>query len=198
MQQKDCLLCGVGGQGTILASKLIADAALLQGLEVRSTETIGMSQRGGSVVSHVRVGADAHAPMIPHGKAEVMIAFEPAEAVRNLAYLSPKGVLVVAQKAVKPTTATLAGSDYDGTEMLDYLRQQVAKLVVVDGDTLCAQLGNPKVLNVILLGAATASGMLGFTLEQMAHAMEQRIPAKLLALNIQALQVGANLATERV
>lgn len=194
---KNCLLCGVGGQGTILASKLIADAALLQGKTVCATETIGMSQRGGSVVSHVRMGEGSHSPMIPHASAHVMIAFEPAEAVRNLAYLAPQGVLVVAQKAVKPVTATLNNSQYDGTEMLDYLRQHVPNLVVVDGDTLCAQLGNPKVLNVILLGAATASGMLGVSMAQMEQAMQQRIPAKLMALNLQALQVGANLAKEK-
>lgn len=195
MEHKDCLLCGVGGQGTILASKLLADAALLKGATVRATETIGMSQRGGSVVSHLRMGEESHSPMIPHGRADVMIAFEPAEAVRSLPYLSPEGVLVVAKKAVKPVTATLSGTTYDGSEMLDFLQSQVKHLVVVDGEAVCTQVGSSKVLNVVLLGAATASGMLGFTMEDMAQAVEQRVPAKFLELNRRALQAGADIAT---
>ena len=195
MQHKDCLLCGVGGQGTILASKLLADAALLKGATVRATETIGMSQRGGSVVSHLRMGEESHSPMIPHGRADVMIAFEPAEAVRSLAYLSQDGVLVVAKKAMKPVTATLSGTSYDGSEMLTYLNEKVKQLIVVDGETICAQVGSSKVLNVVLLGAATASGMLGFTMEDMEQAIEQRVPAKFLELNRKALSAGAKIVT---
>ncbi len=195
MEHKDCLLCGVGGQGTILASKLLADAALLKGATVRATETIGMSQRGGSVVSHLRMGEESHSPMIPHGGADVMIAFEPVEAVRSLSYLSSEGILVVAKKAVKPVTATLSGATYDGSEMLDFLQEQVKHLVVVDGEEVCAQVGSPKVLNVVLLGAATASGMMGFTMEDMEQAVEQRVPAKFLELNRKALSAGANIVT---
>lgn len=193
MEHKDCLLCGVGGQGTILASKLLADAALLKGATVRATETIGMSQRGGSVVSHLRMGEESASPMIPHGRADIMIAFEPAEGVRSLPYLSKDGVLIVAKKAVKPVTATLTNGTYDGTDMLDFLYQQVKHLVVVDGDAICSQLGSSKVLNVVLLGAATASGMLGFTIEDMAQAIQQRVPEKFQALNQNALIAGANI-----
>ena len=104
---KNCLLCGVGGQGVVLASKLIAYAAMEKGLNVRTSETIGMSQRGGSVVTHVRMGETVYSPMIPKGSADVIMAFEPAEAVRNLSYLKEDGVMVVDKKAVKPVTATL-------------------------------------------------------------------------------------------
>ena len=105
---KSVILCGVGGQGTVLASKLISYAAMAKGEEVKSAETIGMAQRGGSVTSHIRIGEEAFSPLIPKGKADVMIAFEPAEAVRNLDYLKPDGVVVVSQKAVKPVTASLS------------------------------------------------------------------------------------------
>ena len=81
---KDILICGVGGQGTVLASKIIAASAMEEGHPVHSAETIGMAQRGGSVTSHVRIGADAFAPMIPFGSASLLLAFEPGEAVRNL------------------------------------------------------------------------------------------------------------------
>ena len=122
---KNCLLCGVGGQGVVLASKLIAYAAMEKGLNVRTSETIGMSQRGGSVVTHVRMGETVHSPMIPKGTADVIMAFEPAEAVRNLSYLKEDGVMVVDKKAVKPVTATLMQSNYDGQEALEYLQKKV-------------------------------------------------------------------------
>ena len=96
---KSFILAGVGGQGTVLASKLLAFAAMEQGLAVRTAETIGMAQRGGSVVSHVRVGA-SHSPMVPLGGADAVIGFEPAEAVRALPYLKKGGAAVVSVKAV--------------------------------------------------------------------------------------------------
>ena len=127
---KNCLLCGVGGQGVVLASKLIAYAAMEKGLNVRTSETIGMSQRGGSVVTHVRMGETVHSPMIPKGSADVIMAFEPAEAVRNLSYLKEDGVMVVDKKAVKPVTATLTQSKYDGQEELEYLKKKVKNSVL--------------------------------------------------------------------
>ncbi len=194
---KNCLLCGVGGQGTILASKLIADCALLQGKVARASETIGMAQRGGSVVSHVRIGQDekqeVHSPMIAHGTAHVLLAFEPAEAVRALPYLAKEGILVVSKKAVKPVTATLSNSSYDGSEMLEYLKQNVKNLIIVDGEELCEKCGSAKVLNTILLGAGIASGKLGFTLEQMEEAIKQRVKTQFIDLNIKALNEGAKL-----
>ena len=116
---KSILLAGVGGQGTVLASKLIAQAAIDLGFPARTAETIGKAQRGGCVVSHVRIG-EAHSPLIPQGKADIIIGFEPAEAVRCLPYLKEEGVVVTTKKAIKPVTASLSGSSYDGTEMIDY------------------------------------------------------------------------------
>ena len=84
---KDIVICGVGGQGTVLASKILASAAMECGEVVHSAETIGMAQRGGSVTSHVRIGDHAYSPLVPHGSADMILAFEPAEAVRNLVYL---------------------------------------------------------------------------------------------------------------
>lgn len=194
---KNCLLCGVGGQGTILASKLIADSALLLGTPARAAETIGMAQRGGSVTSHVRLGESIHSPMIPKGSADVLIAFEPGEAVRNMGYLKKDGVMVVSKKAVKPTTATLTGSNYDGTEMLMFLEKHIARLIVIDGDVALEAIGSSKVLNVILLGAAVGSGELGLTLEDMEAAIVNRLPEKFHKLNKQALSMGAALAQGR-
>ena len=151
MTSTSCLLCGVGGQGTVLASKLLAYAYMKQGKSVRTAETIGMAQRGGCVVSHVRAGREIHSPLIPKGRADVMIAFEPAEAVRCLPYLAAEGVAVVAARAVKPVTASLRGSKpYEAGQMLDYLKKKIKKLTIVDTDTLAERCGSTKVVNVLV------------------------------------------------
>ena len=190
---KNCLLCGVGGQGVVLASKLIAYAAMEKGLNVRTSETIGMSQRGGSVVTHVRMGETVHSPMIPKGSADVIMAFEPAEAVRNLSYLKEDGVMVVDKKAVKPVTATLSQSKYDGQEELLYLQKNVKNLYIVDGDAICEEAGSSKVLNVVLLGVALGSGVLDIQLEEMKEEIRKHVKPQFVEMNMKALGLGANL-----
>jgi len=107
------LLCGVGGQGTILASKLIAEAAMRRGFAVRTAETIGMAQRGGCVASHVRIGHEIHSPLIPNASADLIIGFEPAEAIRALPYLKKDGAVVASRKRIQPVTAALGGKAGD-------------------------------------------------------------------------------------
>ena len=141
---KNVLLCGAGGQGTVLASRLIALAAMEKGMEARGAETIGMAQRGGSVVSHVRIGGEIYSPMIPHKGADVMIGFEPAEAVRCLPYLKKGGCVVVSPVPIRPVTASLTGGAYTGEEMMEYLKQTVDHLVVVDGTSICSRCGSTK------------------------------------------------------
>lgn len=191
---KSVILCGVGGQGTVLASKLISYAAMAKGEEVKSAETIGMAQRGGSVTSHIRIGEEAFSPLIPKGKADVMIAFEPAEAVRNLDYLKPDGVVVVSQKAVKPVTASLSAKVYEGQEMLDYLGKHVSRLVIVDGQQVMEELGSAKVLNVVLLGAAIACNEIDITVDEIKAAIREKVPERFYELNLCALEAGCRLA----
>ncbi|MBR6874369.1 MAG: indolepyruvate oxidoreductase subunit beta [Ruminococcus sp.] len=183
------LLCGVGGQGTVLASKLIAFAAMERGDSVRTSETIGMSQRGGCVVSHVRAGKDIDSPMLPKGSADIIIAFEPAEAVRNISYLRKGGTVIVNKKAVKPVTASLTGSSYDGSEALAYLEQNVSRLRILDGDDICEKCGSTKVLNIALLAAAAKTGELGMTVDELKNAIVKRIPRKFHELNLKAVEL---------
>lgn len=185
--KKDYILCGVGGQGTILASKILSDVAQSCGSEVIASETIGMSQRGGSVVSHVRTSDTAHSPMIPLQGADVIIAFEPAEAVRNLPYLKKDGAMIVSSKAIKPITESLSGGNYNGEEMIEYLKNNTKKLIVIDGESICDRLGTSKVLNVVLLGAGADENILGVTREQLQSAIEKRVAKKFIGLNIKAL-----------
>lgn len=187
---KSCLICGVGGQGVVLASRLIAAAAMEEGLFVRTAETIGMAQRGGSVVSHVRWGSDIHSPLIPFGGADVILALEPAEAVRSLHYLKEGGAVITSSKVIKPVTASLSGG-YDGGTMLNYLKTHIDKLFIVDTDAVCKAAGSHKAANIALLGAAAASGALSFSLEQIEKAIHAQTREKFFDTNQKALQLGA-------
>lgn len=184
------LLCGVGGQGTVLAAKVLAAAAIAKGEDVKTTETIGMAQRGGSVTSYVRTGYDIHSPIIPKGTADVIIGFEPGEVVKNLDYLKKGGTVVVSTKSVMPVTAALTGSNYNGDDMVEYLKNKVDNVIIIDGEALCAECGSDRVLNVILLGAAIKSGAVGITYEETKDALLGRLPKKLHELNIKALELG--------
>ncbi len=184
----NCILAGVGGQGTVLASKLIAQAGLSDGLKVRTAETIGMAQRGGCVVSHVRTGKVIHSPLVPVGQADLIIGFEPAEAVRNLPYLKKGGTVVAAVKAVRPVTASLTGSAYDGSEMVQYLKENVKNLILVDGEAICAEVGSAKVLNIALLGAALDA--LGLSEEKMGEVIRGNVKPQFVEMNLKALELG--------
>lgn len=191
---KNILLTGVGGQGTVLASKLLAAAALAKGYEVMSAETIGMAQKGGSVFSHLRIGTELYTPMIRKGTADLLLAFEPAEAVRMIDYLRPDGACVISSHPILPVTAALSGTDYTGKEMVEYLRREVHHLTVLDGFAATKALGNPKCLNTIMLGAALASGALGFlTEEDIVSAIKKKVKPKFVELNVKALQYAKTL-----
>lgn len=191
--KKDILICGVGGQGTVLASKLIAAAAMAEGNIVHSAETIGMAQRGGSVTSHVRIG-EAYSPLIPKGKCDMIISFEPSEAVRNLSYLKQDGLVIVNVDPVKPTTESLHETGYDGTDMIEYL-QKKCQVLAVDGQQLCAEFGSSKYLNVILLGVAAGSGVLDIPKEAIQKEIRVRVPSKFVENNRLAFEKGYAFAS---
>ena len=125
--------------------------------------------------------------MIGPGEADLILAFEPAEAVRMMPYLRKGGQVVVSSRAVQPVTATLSGASYDPQVMLDYLEKNVDHLMIIDADQALKAVGSSKVLNLILLGAAIRSGALGFSREDMRQAITDRIPARFHELNFRAL-----------
>ena len=185
---KNIILCGVGGQGTVLASRLISAAAMAKGVPVMSAETIGMAQRGGSVFSHLRLGEGLYSPMVGRGEADLILGFEPAEAVRMIPYLKKGGQVVVSSRPVMPVTATLSGSNYDAGQMLDYLKAHVEHLTIVDTEEAMKAVGSAKVLNLILLGAALSTGALGLSREDLRQAIIDRIPERFHELNFKALE----------
>ncbi|MGI6239260.1 MAG: indolepyruvate oxidoreductase subunit beta [Christensenellales bacterium] len=189
MKQIDILLAGVGGQGVVLASKLLARCAIARGDMARTAETIGMAQRGGCVTSHVRVGECA-SPLIPKGAADAIIAFEPAEAVRALPYLKAGGTVIANTRAVKPVTDTLAKSGYAADQMLEYLSNLPVRVVLVDCDQIARACGTDKVVNMALLGAAAAAGAIGIASEEIEQAASALAP-KFREANLRAIRLGA-------
>ena len=185
----NCMIAGVGGQGTVLASKLIAAAAMKKGYNVRTTETIGMAQRGGSVVSHICIGRDIFSPLIPAGKAQALIAFEPAEAVRNLRFLCAEGHLIVCDSAVQPAGADTGA--YRAETMLEYLKANAVKLAVINGQHIVQK--NVKTLNVTILGAAAQSGVFPFDAETLKEVIPEMIHERFVEMNISAFELGRSI-----
>ncbi len=190
---KNILLCGVGGQGTVLASKIIAAAAMEEGSTVHSAETIGMAQRGGSVTSHVRIGDNCYSPLIPEGKADVILAFEPSEAVRNLKYLNKNGTVVVNSVPVKPVTESLQETGYDGREVLEYLKKKVKNVIVVDAGSLLSSLGSSKYFNIAILGVSIGADILGIKEETVVNEIKRRVPERFLEVDMTAFRLGKEI-----
>ncbi len=184
---KNIVLSGVGGQGTILASKLIANTAMRKGLSIQTAETIGMAQRGGSVFSHVRLGDGAFSPLIGDKNADLIIGFEPAEAVRMLPYLKEGGTVVTSIRPIMPVSAMIGASEYDVDKIIEYLKSHVSNLILVDADKALEEIGNDKVLNVLLLGAAAKTEELGLTREDIMQTIKEKMPEKLHEVNSRAL-----------
>ena len=170
----NCMIAGVGGQGTVLASKLIAAAAIKKGFDVRTTETIGMAQRGGSVFGHVRVGENIFSPIIPLGGADALIGFEPAETVRQLPFLRKGGSVIVYNSGNR--------------DMLQYLKENVKKITVIEAQRFTAH--SVKTLNVFLLGAAVQSTILPFDAETLTQVLTEMLPERFLEINLKAFEGG--------
>ena len=191
---RNVLLTGVGGQGTVLAQ-----AAQAKGWQVRTAETIGMAQRGGSVVSHVRMGDNGEeviAPLVAKGTADMIIAFEPAEAARVLPYLAPDGVMVSATTSIQPITAALSTEPYlaEATiasldERLNECAEASARFVLVDDEAVLSQVGNRKALNTVLLAFALKTGHLPLSLDDLRDAIRACVKPRFVELNLAAIDL---------
>lgn len=191
----DILVTGVGGQGTVLLSKLIASASIQAGLFVRTTETIGMAQRGGSVVSHIRIGSEAasvHSPLIPLACADLLLSMEPAEAVRMLPYLKQHGRLIVCDRPVQPSI----GLPYAPKMMTDYMKQMRVSTTLLNVSDLIRACGTSKPLNMALLGTALNSGLLPFNEQAAVNALSKLIMPNFFEINQTAIQVGKEAGYE--
>ncbi|HOV80935.1 MAG TPA: indolepyruvate oxidoreductase subunit beta [Bacillota bacterium] len=183
----DVLMAGVGGQGTILASRLLALAARESGYDVKVSEIHGMAQRGGSVVTQVRLGEKVYAPLIPEGKADVLLAFEKLEALRLLRFLKPGGIVIVNDQVIYPVPVLVGAAEYPA-DIVGYIRSVTPNAVVVEALDIATRCGSPRAANVVLLGTLARS--LPIAREVWEIALAWRIPSKLLAINKAAFAAG--------
>ena len=189
MAVTDILICGVGGQGTVLASRLIASCCLKRGIFVRTAETIGMAQRGGCVVSHVRTDSKDKSSIIPFNTADLLIAFEPAEAVRCFPRLKENAPVIVNSQSVVPVTSSIGGVQYDSDSIFNAIKSRENSVMINAGE-IAEKAGSPKAVNVVLLGAAIGAGFLDITFDEMKEALSEMLPQKLHEINFKALSYG--------
>ena len=184
---KSILLVGVGGQGTILASKILSEGLVRKGYDVKMSEIHGMSQRGGSVTTHVRFGTKVASPVVPEGEADVLVAFEKVEAVRWLKYLRKGGRLVVNDFEIYSLPVLTGAAKYPD-EVVEKLEKEVPDLKIFNAGEIAEGLGNIKAQNVVLLGALVkAMGLEDIGWESV---LQELVPPKLLELNIKAFRAG--------
>jgi indolepyruvate ferredoxin oxidoreductase beta subunit len=193
------LIAGVGGQGSVLAAKILAQAALKHGWQVRTAETIGMAQRGGNVTSHVRMG-DAgecvNAPLVAKGTADVIIALEPGEGLRALPYLVKDGLMVCATTPIPSVMADLSGETYRTEPIIEYLASTTAHFCAVDDAAICDKAGSRKVLNVAMLAVAVQlsagvdyglRGAIG--IDELKEALKNCVKERFIALNCESVDI---------
>ncbi|MGA1863257.1 indolepyruvate oxidoreductase subunit beta [Deferribacter thermophilus] len=183
----DILMVGVGGQGIVLASDIVCDVALLEGYDVKKSEIHGMAQRGGSVVSHVRIANKVYSPVIPFGQADIIVSFEYMEFLRYLGYKNEDTKLLLNTNKIYPPSVTMAEADYPEDTVENY-KTKFATLVEKDGLKLAEKAGNVKAVSTVMLGALAK--MLDFKKDSWLEVIKDRVPSKVVDVNIKAFELG--------
>jgi indolepyruvate ferredoxin oxidoreductase beta subunit len=181
------LMVGVGGQGTLLASEVLSEVLLGAGHDVKKAEVHGMAQRGGSVVSHVRFGPKVFSVTIPEGQADILFGFELLETYRYVSLLHPQGTVVVNNLRIAPPSVALGQDNYP-KDIPNKLRQLVENVIVVDGLQLAEEAGNPRTVNIVLLGAL--SNVLDAEEQLWLDAITKMVPPRFLEANLNAFKLG--------
>ena len=194
MKTFKAVISGVGGQGTLLASRLLAEASINAGLHVKIGETYGMAQRGGPVMGHIQIGGAAHNPRIRKGEADVLVGFEPAEAVRRgVTFLKDGGLALVNTRVTAPVEVVSGMLPYPDTgELMVLLGKVTDRVVAFDATSLAEEAGDPIATNVVMLGALTESKELPFGEETMLSTLRDSIRPRFLELNMRAFDLGRN------
>jgi len=186
---KSVIIVGVGGQGTLLASRVLGSAMLSRGVDVKVSEVHGMSQRGGSVVTYVRYGDKVYSPVIEPGEADVVLAFEALEAARFLPWLKPDGIVVVNTQQIDPMPVVTGTAVYP-ENIIGAIKAQGAKVVAFDALSLAVQAGSVKAVNVVLIGAMARR--LEIDKEIWIDTIKSTVPSKFIDMNLKAFELGYN------
>ena len=186
------VVAGVGGQGTLLATRLLADAALKAGMHVKIGETYGMAQRGGPVMGHIQIGGKVNNPQIRKGEADVLIGFEPAEAVRRgVTYLKGGGLALINTRVTAPVEVVSGMVPYpDMEKLIDLLRKVTDEVHLFDATGLAEEAGDPITTNIVMLGAVTKSGQLPYSEETVIETLKTGLKPQFLELNMRAFELG--------
>jgi indolepyruvate ferredoxin oxidoreductase beta subunit len=183
----DAVLAGVGGQGNVLSARVLAEAALSMGYDVKTSEVHGMAQRGGSVVCMVRWGEKVHSPLIPRGKADFLLVFELLEGLRYLDYLSEEGTVVVNDYRLDPLPVLRGDATYPGNA-LQVIRSSTARGVEIDGRGMAERAGNARAVGSCLLGALSV--FLDFPVNVWEEALRGLVPPNAVEVNLKAFALG--------
>lgn len=184
----DILIVGVGGQGVLLASEIISEVALRAGLDVKKSEVHGMSQRGGVVSSHVKIAPRVFSPTIAQGQADVLISFEQAEGLRAMNWMRKEGIAIVSRTALVPAiVSSTKGLEYP-KDPIATMQNKAQNVIPVEADKIAAELGNPRLVNTILMGVL--SNHLPFSVEDWTEVMKSKIKARFVEINLVAFERG--------
>ena len=190
MENKNILVAGVGGQGTLLASKVLGFAALKLGYDVKMSEVHGMSQRGGSVVTYVKYGEKVYSPIICRGEADIIIAFEQLEALRWVSYLKKSGILITSTQKIKPMPVITGSMDYP-SDIVKKIADKGIKIIDIDALELAKQAGSDKTSNVVVIGAlAKYMQRDNISRETFIDALKEAISPSLIDVNMKAFDLG--------
>lgn len=187
MATKSIMIVGVGGQGTLLASRILGAALVTKGFDVKVSEVHGMSQRGGSVVTYVKYGECVASPIIEKGEADILLSFEQLEAARWLPYLKTDGKLIVNSQQIDPMTVISGAASYP-EGILDSLRDAGAAVTAIDALDLAVQAGSAKAVNVVLIGVLASKT--DIPKETWVQALQETVPPKFLEMNLKAFELG--------
>jgi indolepyruvate ferredoxin oxidoreductase beta subunit len=188
---------GVGGQGVIRAAQILSYAALLDNYKIRTAETHGMAQRGGSVASYLRFGTEVEGPLIPRGKTDTILAFEASEAVRIFNYAGPETVFLINENIIVPPMIHQMGMDYPSlTEIHDFLKNVSSNIFFIDGEKIATDLGNVRTMNVVMLGALIGLQVLPLKKETLEKAILSYLPSKFHDINKKAFELGSEKGIE--
>lgn len=187
METKNIMIVGVGGQGSLLASKLLGQLLLTRGYDVKVSEVHGMSQRGGSVVTYVRFGDKVYSPIIDQGEADFIVSFEKLEAARWLSYLKPDGKVIVSEQETDPMPVIIGAAEYP-SDLIAKMQALGVHVDAVDALGMAQQAGTAKAANLVLMGRL--SRYFDFSEEIWMQAIEDCVPAKFLELNKKAFMMG--------
>ena len=189
MKTKNVMIVGVGGQGSLLASKLLGRLLLTKGYDIKVSEVHGMSQRGGSVVTYVRFGDKVYSPIIDKGEADFIVSFELLEAARYTEYLNPNGKIVTNTQQINPMPVITGVAEYP-VDLVAKMQSKGISIDAIDALSLAEEAGSARAVNIVLMGKL--SNYFEFTEEEWLKAIEDSVPAKFLEMNKKAFTLGRN------